>query len=109
MARHSIRSRLLMALSPERMFPVATLIPNAYGLAGYNQHTWTGAWGTVSYWNAFVGTLEMHGVGRFFDPRLNNAAQFPIAARNGFGNLNKDISPDDDRVTPKLPALHFYQ
>src|ERR1044072_3159819 len=33
--------------------PGATLIPNAFGLAGYNQHTWTGAWGTVTYWNAF--------------------------------------------------------
>src|SRR6185437_1550146 len=42
----------------------ATLLPNAFGLAGFNQHTWTGAWGTVTYWNAFVATLEMHGKGR---------------------------------------------
>src|SRR5262245_25193736 len=55
--------------------PGATLLPNAFGLAGYNQHTWTGAWGTVTYWNAFVANLEMHGIGRFFDPRLNNAAK----------------------------------
>jgi hypothetical protein len=88
--------------------PGATLIPNALGLAGFNQHTWTGAWGTVSYWNAFVATLEMHGKGRFFDPRLNNSAQFPIAAANGFADL-PHISPDDDRITPKLAALHFYQ
>ena len=27
----------------------ATMIPNAFGLAGFNQHTWTGAWGAVSY------------------------------------------------------------
>jgi len=87
----------------------ATLLPNAFGLAGFNQHTWTGAWGTVPYWNAFVATLEMHGKGRFFDPRLNDASKFPIAAANGFGNLNKDLSPDDDQVTSKLPALHFYQ
>jgi hypothetical protein len=91
------------------MVPGATLIPNAFGLAGFNLHTWTGAWGTVSYWNAFVATLEMHGIGRFFDPRLDNPAQFPIAAAFGFGNLNPDLSPDDDRVTPKLAALHFYQ
>jgi hypothetical protein len=89
--------------------PGATLIPNAFDLAGFNQHTWTGAWGTVSYWNALVATLEMRGVGRFFDPRLNNAAQFPIAAANGFGNFNADLKPDDDRVTSKLPGLHFYQ
>ena len=86
----------------------ATLIPNAFGLAGFNQHTWTGAWGTVSYWNAFVATLEMHGVGRFFDPRLNNAAKFPIAAANGFADL-PHIPPEQDRVTKKLPELHFYQ
>jgi hypothetical protein len=86
----------------------AVLIPNAYGLAGFNQHTWTGAWGTVSYWNAFVANLEMHGKGRFFDPRLNDPAQFPIAAANGFGDL-PHINPDDDRITPKLAALQFYQ
>jgi hypothetical protein len=88
--------------------PGATLIPNAFGLAGFNQHTWTGAWGSVPYWNAFVATLEMHGKGRFFDPRLNNAAQFPIAAANGFADL-PHIPPDDDRITAKLPALQFYQ
>jgi hypothetical protein len=88
--------------------PGATLLPNAYGLAGHNQHTWTGSWGTVSYWNAFVATLEMHGIGRFFDPRLNDAPKFPIAAANGFGDL-PHISPDEDRITKKLPALHFYQ
>ena len=85
----------------------ATLIPNALGLAGFNQHTWTGGWGTVSYWNAFVANLEMHGKGTFFDPRLDNAVQFPIAAKNGFGHLR--TPPDQDRITSKLPALHFYQ
>jgi hypothetical protein len=50
----------------------------------------------------------MHGVGRFFDPRLNNAAKFPIAAANGFADL-PHINPDDDLITAKLPALHFYQ
>ncbi len=88
--------------------PGATLIPNAFGLAGYNEHTWTGSWGSVPYWNAFVANLEMHGVGRFFDPRLNNAAKFPIAAANGFGDL-PHIPPEQDRITKKLPALHFYQ
>ena len=82
----------------------ATLIPPAYGLAGVNAHTYTG-WGSVTYWNAFVANLEMHGQGRFWDPRLNDATKFPVAARNGFG----DVQPDVDRVTPKLAALHFYQ
>src|SRR5579864_6785861 len=48
----------------------AVLIPPAFGLAGVNLHTWTG-WGSVTYWNAFVANLEMHGKGTFFDPRLN--------------------------------------
>ena len=51
--------------------PAATLNPAAFGLAGVNNHTWTGAWGTVSYWNAYVGNLEMHGKGNFVDSRLD--------------------------------------
>ena len=85
----------------------ATLIPPAFGLAGVNLHTWTG-WGSVPHWNAFVANLEMHGKGRFWDPRLNDAGQFPIAAHFGFGDL-PHISPDDDQITGKLAALHFYQ
>ncbi|HEX5209398.1 MAG TPA: hypothetical protein VFW10_16605 [Steroidobacteraceae bacterium] len=87
----------------------AVLIPDAYDLAGFNQHTWTGAWGTVTYWNAFVAVLEMHGKGRFHDPRFNDSSRFPIAAANGFADINKDLSPDDDQVTSKLPDLQFYQ
>lgn len=85
--------------------PAAVLIPPAFGLAGVNQHTWTGSWGTVSYWNALVANLEMHGKGTFFDPRLDDANQFPIAAANHFGHTTND----PDLITPKLPALHFYQ
>jgi len=82
----------------------ATLIPPAFGLAGVNLHTWTG-WGSVPYWNAFVANIEMHGKGNFYDPRLNNADQFPIAAVNGFGNIQNST----DLITSKLPALHAYQ
>ena len=82
----------------------ATLIPPAFGLAGVNLHTWTG-WGSVPYWNAFVANIEMHGKGNFYDPRLDNAAQFPIAAANGFGDITNEV----DLITPKLPALHAYQ
>jgi len=52
-----------------------------------------------------VANLDMHGKGTFFDPRLNNAAQFPIAAAAGFANV-RNIP---DLITAKLPALHFYQ
>jgi hypothetical protein len=82
----------------------STLIPPAFGLAGVNLHTWTG-WGSVTHWNAFVANLEMHGQGTFYDPRLNNASQFPIAAKNGFGNVRHN----PDLVTSKLAALQVYQ
>jgi len=82
----------------------ATLIPPAFGLAGVNLHTWTG-WGGVAHWNAFVANLEMHGSGTFYDPRLNDAEKFPIAAKNGFGN----VRATPDLITSKLAALHLYQ
>jgi hypothetical protein len=82
----------------------ATLIPPAFGLAGVNLHTWTG-WGSVTHWNAFVANLEMHGQGTFYDPRLDDATQFPVAARAGFGNVRSD----PDLITSKLGALHVYQ
>src|SRR5437764_2589225 len=82
----------------------ATLIPPAFGLAGVNLHTYTG-WGSVTYWNAFVANLEMHGQGDFTDSRLSNPVQFPIAARAGFAKVRHD----PDLITPKLGALHAYQ
>jgi hypothetical protein len=82
----------------------ATLIPPAFGLAGVNLHTWTG-WGGVTHWNALVANLEMHGKGTFFDPRLDDPVQFPIAAANGFGNVRSD----PDLITGKLADLHLYQ
>jgi hypothetical protein len=90
--------------APAGVTSAATLIPPAYGLAGVNLHTWTG-WGSVTYWNAFVANLEMHGKGTFFDPRLNDALQFPIAAKAGFA----DVRSTPDLITPKLAALHAYQ
>ena len=82
----------------------ATLLPPAFGLAGVNLHTYTG-WGSVPYWNAYVANLQMHGKGNFYDPRLDNADQFPLAAANGFGHIQNPV----DLITPKLPALHAYQ
>jgi hypothetical protein len=82
----------------------ATLIPPAFGLAGVNLHTWTG-WGSVTHWNAFVAVLEMHGQGTFFDPRLNDPVQFPVAAAAGFGNVRNT----PNLITAKLAPLHVYQ
>jgi hypothetical protein len=82
----------------------ATLIPPAFGLAGVNLHTSTG-WGSVTHWNGLVANLEMHGKGTFFDPRLDDSTKFPVAAAHGFGNVRND----EDLITSKLAALHFYQ
>jgi len=82
-----------------------TIIPNAFGLAGVNLHTWTGAWGTVSYWNAYVANTEMKGKGTFFDPRLDDPKKYPVSARSRAGHLRNT----PDLITAKLAALHFYQ
>jgi len=82
----------------------ANLIPAAFGLKGINRVTYTG-WGDISYWNAFVANLEMHGKGDFVDPRLNNPVKYPIAVENGFYN----VINTPDLITCKLPALRAYQ
>src|SRR5579864_3036677 len=81
-----------------------TLIPPALGLAGVNLHTWTG-FGSVPYWNAYVAATEMHGSGTFYDARLSNPEQYPVAAKSG----SWDTRGVPDLVTSKLAALHFYQ
>ena len=82
----------------------ATVLPPAFGLAGVNLHTYTG-WGSVTYWNAYVANTQMYGKGTFFDPRMNDPKQFPVAAKTKF--WNKRDQPD--LITGKLAALHFYQ
>lgn len=81
-----------------------TLLPPAFGLAGVNLHTWTG-YGSVTYWNAYVAVTQMHGSGTYFDARLKDANQFPVAARSGSWNA-RGIP---DQVSAKLAALHYYQ
>src|SRR4029453_1364055 len=81
-----------------------TLIPPAFGLAGVNLATWTG-FGSVTYWNAFVANIEMHGKGTFSDARLADATRFPISAEAGFASIQS--APDN--ISGKLAALHFYQ
>ena len=82
----------------------ATLIPPAFGLAGVNMSTSTG-WGSITYWNAFVANLEMHGKGTFYDPRLDDAQRYPVAAKARSGH----VTTTEDQVTAKLAALQFYQ
>jgi mono/diheme cytochrome c family protein len=82
----------------------ATVLPAAFGLAGVNLHTYTG-WGSVSYWNAYVANTQMQGKGTFFDPRMKDSGQFPVAAKSGA--WNKRDQPD--LISGKLAALHYYQ
>jgi hypothetical protein len=69
------------------------VIPPAYGLNGVSLETFTGE-GPVSYWNAYVAVLEMHGRGDFSDPRLG---------------IVVDVPDEEDEVTPRLEALRQYQ
>jgi hypothetical protein len=80
----------------------ATLIPPAFGLAGVNNHTWSGSRGGIPYWNAYVAVTQMHGSGTFIDPRL---AGGKVAAKTGLANTRG--KPDE--VSAKLSALHYYQ
>jgi hypothetical protein len=100
--------------------PAATRIPSAFGKDGQNLHTWEGGWGTVTYWNAFVANLEMHGTGNFYDPRLDDRGKFPLAAAGRFGHTHPYVGegvlpvPDKttglpDRITAALRALDLYQ
>ncbi len=84
--------------------PAANLIPAAFGLKGVKLTTYTG-WGDISYWNAFVANLEMHGKGTFRDPRLNNPPKYPIAVENHF----YDVRNKPDLITSKLLPLRAYQ
>jgi mono/diheme cytochrome c family protein len=70
-------------------FPV--VLPPAFGLRTVRNELYTGD-DTISYWNAYVAILQMHGQGTFVDPRLG---------------INHVKTPD--LVTPKLPALRDYQ
>ena len=85
--------------------PAATLIPPAFGLAGVNQHTWTGGWGNIPYWNAYVANLELNGRGNFLDVRLDNVQQYPVAAKAKLGHKTSGR----DMISSHMAALDFYQ
>ena len=83
----------------------ATIIPEAFGHAGHNNHTWTGGRGSVTYWNAYVANTQLMGQGNFHDLRLMEQERYPLGAKLSLGNKRTT----DDKVTDKLAALHFYQ
>ena len=68
------------------------VLPPAFGLRHVAKETYTGD-GPVSYWNAYVAITQMHGHGRFVDPRID---------------VNVNNTPPD-LVSSKLDALRAYQ
>lgn len=91
------------ALRPDGSI-ATNLIPAAFGLKDITLTTYTG-WGDISYWNAYVGTTQMHGKGTLIDPRLNDPMKYPLAVENGL----YAVVNDPDLLTSKLPALKAYQ
>jgi hypothetical protein len=81
----------------------ATMIPPLFGLSGVGLMGWNG-WSGWGSWMPMIIVLELHGKGNFTDRRLANAAQFPVAAAQGYSRVRSD----PDLVTPKLGALQYY-
>jgi cytochrome c553 len=67
------------------------VIPPAFGLRHVKREIYTGD-DTISYWNAYVAITQMHGHGRFADPRIGVAVNNP-----------------PELVSSKLAPLRVYQ
>lgn len=85
---------------------IPVVIPPAFGLVGLSKAIFTGDGdtahepaGPVAYWNRYVGVVQMHGHGTFFDERL---------IING-KPLDVDHRVGDDLITAILPGLEAYQ
>ena len=85
----------------------AVRIPAAYGHLGENLHTWTGGFGNVTYWNAYVANLQMHGKGNFNDERFNDPAKYPGGGQRRLFQAPPRPRPGDAEAgrAPLLPAL----
>jgi mono/diheme cytochrome c family protein len=70
---------------------IPVVIPSAFGLRNVAREIYTGD-GPVSYWNAYVAITQMHGHGRFVDPRIGVSVNNP-----------------PDLVSSKLEPLRLYQ
>ncbi len=85
---------------------IPVVIPPAFGLVGLSKAIFTGDGdtahepaGPTSYWNRYVGVVQMHGHGTFVDERI---------IING-KPLNVDHRVGDDLITAILPQLEAYQ
>jgi len=70
---------------------IPVVLPPAFGLRHVKKEVYTGD-DTISYWNAYVAITQMHGHGRFVDPRIG---------------VDKNNPPD--LVSAKLAPLREYQ
>ena len=86
---------------------IPVVIPPAFGLVGLSKAIFTGDGdtahepaGPVSYWNRYVGVVQMHGHGTFYDERLIINGK-PLSVDHRVGG--------DDLITTILPQLEAYQ
>ena len=70
---------------------IPVVLPPAFGLRRVKREIYTGD-GPVSYWNEYVAVTQMHGHGRFQDPRIGVSIENP-----------------PDLVSRKLRPLRIYQ
>ena len=70
---------------------IPVVLPPAFGLRDVKRELYTGD-DVVSYWNAYVAITQMHGHGRFTDPRIG-----------------VDVNNPPDLVSSKLEPLRAYQ
>ena len=70
---------------------IPVVLPPAFGLRHVKRELYTGD-DDVSYWNAYVAITQMHGHGRFVDPRIG-----------------VDVNNPPDLVSSKLDPLRVYQ
>ena len=70
---------------------IPVVLPPAFGLRHVKREIYTGD-DVVSYWNAYVAITQMHGHGRFVDPRIGVSINNP-----------------PDMVSSKLDPLRAYQ
>jgi mono/diheme cytochrome c family protein len=70
---------------------IPVVLPPAFGLRHVKREVYTGD-DVVSYWNAYVAITQMHGHGRFVDPRIGVSVNNP-----------------PDLVSSKLEPLRAYQ
>jgi len=94
--------------------PASVLIPPAFGLRNRGLMTWTGWSAGFMQWNTNVAINEMGGCGKFDDDRLDDAAQFPLAAEHHLGHVNctpdqvsgviDDLMAYEETLDPPAPA-----